>query len=571
MKDTKKKPDSGIQILAPINGKVIPLEQVPDPVFAEKIIGDGVAIQPSDGKIYSPVDGEITTVADTLHAYGFRTEDGIELLIHFGLETVALKGECFKAHVKAGDKVKAGQLIAEADMAYLKKREINPVTPILVCGGNDGMELQGHMGQVVHGKNAVITLKKSQEKEAVKEVKKAEVKETKTEEPKKKGVINFDVLQKLGKTLMVVIAVMPAAGLMISLGKLVQMAGADMNMILTVGSTMENIGWAIINNLHILFAAAIGGSWAKERAGGAFAAIIAFILINIITGSMFGVTAEMLETEGAVTHTFFGQEILVDGYFTSVLGAPALNMGVFVGIISGFVGAIVYNKYYNYRKLPDALAFFNGKRFVPLVVILWSVIISFVLAVVWPVVQTGINAFGVWIANSSDSSPVLAPFIYGTLERLLLPFGLHHMLTIPMNYTEFGGTYTMLTGVNAGQQVFGQDPLWLAWVTDLINLKDAGDMAGYQTLLTTVTPARFKVGQMIGATGLLLGITLAMYQVGGPSGLRKTNQMINSLAHRTTWLRSDFLGEAYYNNMKSNQERRNEQVGGQGVLGRQTK
>lgn len=530
MKDTKKKPDSGIQILAPINGKVIPLEQVPDPVFAEKIIGDGVAIQPSDGKIYSPVDGEITTVADTLHAYGFRTEDGIELLIHFGLETVALKGECFKAHVKAGDKVKAGQLIAEADMAYLKKREINPVTPILVCGGNDGMELQGHMGQVVHGKNAVITLKKSQEKEAVKEVKKAEVKETKTEEPKKKGVINFDVLQKLGKTLMVVIAVMPAAGLMISLGKLVQMAGADMNMILTVGSTMENIGWAIINNLHILFAAAIGGSWAKERAGGAFAAIIAFILINIITGSMFGVTAEMLETEGAVTHTFFGQEILVDGYFTSVLGAPALNMGVFVGIISGFVGAIVYNKYYNYRKLPDALAFFNGKRFVPLVVILWSVIISFVLAVVWPVVQTGINAFGVWIANSSDSSPVLAPFIYGTLERLLLPFGLHHMLTIPMNYTEFGGTYTMLTGVNAGQQVFGQDPLWLAWVTDLINLKDAGDMAGYQNLLTTVTPARFKVGQMIGATGLLLGITLAMYRRTDVDKRKKYKSMFLSTA-----------------------------------------
>jgi len=530
MKDTKKKPDSGIQILAPINGKVIPLEQVPDPVFAEKIIGDGVAIQPSDGKIYSPVDGEITTVADTLHAYGFRTEDGIELLIHFGLETVALKGECFKAHVKAGDKVKAGQLIAEADMAYLKKREINPVTPILVCGGNDGMELQGHMGQVVHGKNAVITLKKSQEKEAVKEVKKAEVKETKTEEPKKKGFINFDILQKLGKTLMVVIAVMPAAGLMISLGKLVQMAGADMNMILTVGSTMENIGWAIINNLHILFAAAIGGSWAKERAGGAFAAIIAFILINIITGSMFGVTAEMLETEGAVTHTFFGQEILVDGYFTSVLGAPALNMGVFVGIISGFVGAIVYNKYYNYRKIPDALAFFNGKRFVPLVVILWSVIISFVLAVVWPVVQTGINAFGVWIANSSDSSPVLAPFIYGTLERLLLPFGLHHMLTIPMNYTEFGGTYTMLTGVNAGQQVFGQDPLWLAWVTDLINLKDAGDMAGYQTLLTTVTPARFKVGQMIGATGLLLGITLAMYRRTDVDKRKKYKSMFLSTA-----------------------------------------
>ena len=311
---------------------------------------------------------------------------------------------------------------------------------------------------------------------------------------------------------MTVIAVMPAAGLMISIGKLVQMAGVDVNVIVTIGSTMENIGWAIINNLHILFAAAIGGSWAKERAGGAFAAVIAFILINTITGAIFGVTSEMLATEGAVTHTLFGQEILVDGYFTSVLGAPALNMGVFVGIISGFVGGVVYNKYYNYRKLPDALAFFNGKRFVPLMVIWYSVIVSVVLAVVWPVVQTGINSFGVWIANSSDTSPVLAPFIYGTLERLLLPFGLHHMLTIPMNYTSFGGTYTILTGANAGTQVFGQDPLWLAWVTDLINLKNAGDMAGYQELLTTVTPARFKVGQMIGATGLLLGIALAMYR-----------------------------------------------------------
>ena len=158
------------------------------------------------------------------------------------------------------------------------------------------------------------------------------------------------------------------------------------------------------------------------------------------------------------------------------------------------------------------MAFFNGKRFVPMVVILWSVIISLILGLVWPIVQTGINAFGVWIANSSSTSPVLAPFIYGTLERLLLPFGLHHMLTIPMNYTSFGGTYTILTGTNAGTQVFRQDPLWLAWATDLVNLKNAGDMAGYQELLTTVTPARFKVGQMIGATGLLLGIALAMYR-----------------------------------------------------------
>ena len=187
---------------------------------------------------------------------------------------------------------------------------------------------------------------------------------------------------------MTVIAVMPAAGLMISVGKLVQMAGADLGVVMTIGSTMETIGWAVINNLHILFAVAIGGSWAKEKAGGAFAAVIAFILINVVTGALFGVSSADLADPSAVTRTLFGKEILVNGYFTSVLGAPALNMGVFVGIISGFVGGTIYNKYYNYRKLPDALAFFNGKRFVPMVVILWSVIISLVLAVVWPVVQT---------------------------------------------------------------------------------------------------------------------------------------------------------------------------------------
>lgn len=328
-----------------------------------------------------------------------------------------------------------------------------------------------------------------------------------------KRKINFDTLQKLGKVLMVVIAVMPAAGLMISIGKLIAMiGGGNIAAILTLGSVVENIGWAIINNLHILFAVAIGGSWAMERAGGAFAAVIAFILINCITGQIFGVTQDMLDDPGAVVQTLFGQKMEVNGYFVSVLGAPALNMGVFVGIISGFLGAAVYNKYYNFRSLPDALSFFNGKRFVPLVVILWSVIVSLVLSVVWPFIQLAINSFGKWIASSSSTSSILAPFVYGTLERLLLPFGLHHMLTIPMNYTSFGGEYVIKTGINAGTTVFGQDPLWLAWITDLINYKNSGDTAAYENLLETVVPARFKVGQMIGATGLLMGVAYAMYR-----------------------------------------------------------
>ncbi|ANZ95968.1 PTS transporter subunit IICB [Brochothrix thermosphacta] len=325
-----------------------------------------------------------------------------------------------------------------------------------------------------------------------------------------KQLLSFEFWQKFGKTLLVVVAVMPAAGLMISIGKIFAMF--DIAFFTRVGGVTEQIGWGIITNLAILFAVAIGGSWAKEKAGGAFAALIAFILINTITGAIFGVNTEMLTTEGATTTTLFGTKILVEGYFTSILGAPALNMGVFVGIIAGFLGGNLYNKYYNYRKLPDALAFFNGKRFVPFVVILWSIIIALLMALVWPVIQTGINKFGIWIATSSASAPFVAPFIYGTLERLLLPFGLHHMLTIPINYTPLGGTYTIMSGANAGQQVFGQDPLWLAWASDLSHFSSIGDSASYNNLVDTITPARFKVGQMIGATGTLMGIALAMYR-----------------------------------------------------------
>lgn len=345
-----------------------------------------------------------------------------------------------------------------------------------------------------------------------------------------KKIFSFEFWQKFGKALMVVVAVMPAAGLMISIGKSIPLINPDLAPLVTTGGVIENIGWAIIGNLHLLFALAIGGSWAKERAGGAFAAGISFILINRITGAIFGVTNEMLANEDAFTHTLFGTKIMVKGFFTSVLEAPALNMGVFVGIIAGFVGAMAYNKYYNYRKLPDALSFFNGKRFVPFVVILWSTIVALILAIVWPNVQAGINNFGLWIAESKESAPVLAPFLYGTLERLLLPFGLHHMLTIPINYTQLGGTYEILSGAQAGTQVFGQDPLWLAWATDLVNLKGAGDMSQYEFVLKNWTPARFKVGQMIGSSGILMGLALAMYRNVDPDKKSKYISMYFSAA-----------------------------------------
>lgn len=345
-----------------------------------------------------------------------------------------------------------------------------------------------------------------------------------------KQLFSFEFWQKFGKALMVVIAVMPAAGLMVSIGNSLPLLAPSNHILALVANVIAQIGWGIIGNLHLLFALAIGGSWAKDRAGGAFAAGISFILLNLITGNFFGVNSAMVADKEATVRTVFGATIKVSDYFVTILGQPALNMGVFVGIIAGFVGATAYNKYYNYRKLPDALTFFNGKRFVPFVVIFRSAVVAVILSIIWPVIQSGINGFGMWIASSQDTAPILAPFLYGTLERLLLPFGLHHMLTIPMNYTSLGGTYEIMTGAQAGTQVFGQDPLWLAWVTDLMNFKDAGNMTAYNDLLANVTPARFKVGQMIGSSAILMGLTLAMYRNVDPDKKKKYKSMFVSAA-----------------------------------------
>ncbi|WP_425474381.1 PTS transporter subunit IIBC [Streptococcus parasanguinis] len=357
-----------------------------------------------------------------------------------------------------------------------------------------------------------------------------------------KSLFSFEFWQKFGKALMVVVAVMPAAGLMISIGKSIPMINPNLHLLVVIGGILEQIGWGVIGNLHILFALAIGGSWAKERAGGAFAAGLSFILINRITGVLFGVTSDVMKNPDSVVHTLnfkiFGIQIgwdiplKVSDYFTSVLESPALNMGVFVGIIAGFVGATAFNKYYNYRKLPDSLSFFNGKRFVPFVVILRSAIVAIILGIFWPYVQSAINGFGVWIANSQSTAPVLAPFLFGTLERLLLPFGLHHMLTIPINYTQLGGSYQVLTGAAKGTTVFGQDPLWLAWVTDLVNLKKA-DPSQYQHLLKAYVPARFKVGQMIGSFGILMGIVVAIYRNVDPDKKEKYKGMLVATALAT--------------------------------------
>lgn len=128
----KNKKSGKYVICSPCNGKVVSVTEVPDVTFSEKILGDGIAVIPSEGLIYAPADGEITAVFDTLHAFTMTTTDGVELLLHIGLETVSLKGEPFKSHIAVGDKVKKGDLLVEVDLDKIKASGLEIITPVLV-------------------------------------------------------------------------------------------------------------------------------------------------------------------------------------------------------------------------------------------------------------------------------------------------------------------------------------------------------------------------------------------------------------------------------------------------------
>ena len=131
--ENKRKENKNENIIyTPCKGTVVPITEVPDPVFSEKVLGDGFAVIPAEGKIYAPTDGEVTLVFDTLHAVGMTSSMGTEVLIHIGLDTVTLGGEPFTAHVAAGDKVKKGDLLVEVDLDKIKAAGLNSITPVLI-------------------------------------------------------------------------------------------------------------------------------------------------------------------------------------------------------------------------------------------------------------------------------------------------------------------------------------------------------------------------------------------------------------------------------------------------------
>ncbi|MFC7394510.1 PTS sugar transporter subunit IIA [Scopulibacillus cellulosilyticus] len=128
----KKQKVTEERVLAPINGKIVEIDQVPDPTFAQKMLGDGLAIIPVDGSITAPIDGEIVQLFPTKHAIGIRGNSGLELLIHIGLETVSMNGEGFTAHVQQGQKVKAGDLLIDVDLDQVKEKAADTITPIVI-------------------------------------------------------------------------------------------------------------------------------------------------------------------------------------------------------------------------------------------------------------------------------------------------------------------------------------------------------------------------------------------------------------------------------------------------------
>lgn len=155
-----KKKEEGMGVASPIKGKTVELSQVSDPTFGECMLGKGVAILPEEGKVYAPADGEISMMFETHHAVSMVTTDGIELLIHIGLETVALKGEGFEAHVESGDQVKKGDLLLSVDLEKIKSQGYDIISPVVVCNTDDYTDVSGVLLEKVEPGDLIIKIKK---------------------------------------------------------------------------------------------------------------------------------------------------------------------------------------------------------------------------------------------------------------------------------------------------------------------------------------------------------------------------------------------------------------------------
>lgn len=147
-----------ISLLAPVSGQILALEELEDGVFSQRLLGDGIAVRPVDGTICAPAEGTVGSVLPALHAYTFTTRQGLELLVHVGLDSGRLQGQGFRCFVQPGETVKAGQVIAEADLTLMKDRGLRTETMLILCEGAEACTLKAASGTVLAGEDAVLTL-----------------------------------------------------------------------------------------------------------------------------------------------------------------------------------------------------------------------------------------------------------------------------------------------------------------------------------------------------------------------------------------------------------------------------
>jgi PTS system D-glucosamine-specific IIC component len=265
----------------------------------------------------------------------------------------------------------------------------------------------------------------------------------------------FGVLQKVGKALMLPVALLPAAGILLALGAalrnpaLLELAPfLDNSTVDLIAAVMQKAGDIIFGNLPLLFAVGVAVGLAGGEGTAGLAAIIGYLIMNVTMGTVLGITPED-----------------VNGLnYASVLGIPTLQTGVFGGIIVGILASAMYNKFYEIE-LPSYLGFFAGKRFVPIITAATALLLGILMIFIWPPIQNGLNAFS---QNMVHANLTISAFIFGVIERALIPFGLHHIFYSPFWY-EFGEYAT-----KAGDVVRGDQRIFMAQITDNVQNLTAG-------------------------------------------------------------------------------------------------
>jgi PTS system D-glucosamine-specific IIC component len=265
----------------------------------------------------------------------------------------------------------------------------------------------------------------------------------------------FGTLQKVGKALMLPVALLPAAGILLALGAalvnpaLLNLAPwLDNSGVAMVAAVMKNAGDIVFGNLPLLFAVGVAVGLAGGEGTAGLAAIIGYLIMNVTMGTVLGLDAKSINGTSHV----------------SVLGIPTLQTGVFGGIIVGILASSMYNKFFEIE-LPSYLGFFAGKRFVPIITAGLAIILGLLMLVIWPPIQSGLNAFS---NNMVNANLTLSAFIFGVIERSLIPFGLHHIFYSPF-WFEFG-SYT----TKAGQVVHGDQRIFMAQISDHVKHLTAG-------------------------------------------------------------------------------------------------